>query len=60
MMALTLFSSFSVFTLPLFVELFDLYAVMWGYGCICVLGILFSIFVMKETKGKNLNKLQEK
>ncbi|KAJ6642108.1 Facilitated trehalose transporter Tret1 [Pseudolycoriella hygida] len=59
MMSLTLFSSVTVFTLPLLVELFDLYAVMWTYGCICVLGILFSIFVMNETKGKNVNKLLE-
>ncbi len=59
-MALTLFSSVTVFTLPLFVELFDLYAVMWTYGCICVLGIFFSIFVMNETKGKNLNKIESK
>lgn len=60
MMTLTLFSSATVFTLPLFVELFDLYAVLWGYGCVCTAGIFFSIFVMNETKGKNLNKLQDK
>ncbi|XP_037039363.1 facilitated trehalose transporter Tret1-like isoform X2 [Bradysia coprophila] len=57
MMSLTLFSTTTVFTLPLLIELFDLHAVMWTYGCICLLGILFSVFVMSETKGKNLNKI---
>lgn len=60
MMFLTFFTSVSVFTLPLLVDAFGLYAAMWGYGCVCVVGIFFSIFVMNETKGKNLNKLQEK
>lgn len=59
MMVMTMCTSISVLTLPLFVHLFGLYAVMWGYGGICVLGIFFSIFVMNETKGKNLNKLRE-
>ncbi|KAJ6642107.1 Facilitated trehalose transporter Tret1, partial [Pseudolycoriella hygida] len=32
MMVMTMCTSISVFTLPLFVDLFGLYAVMWGYG----------------------------
>ncbi|XP_037039365.1 facilitated trehalose transporter Tret1-like isoform X4 [Bradysia coprophila] len=57
MVSLTLFSTTAVFTLPILVDLFELHAVMWTYGCTCLLGTLFSVFVMSETKGKNLNKI---
>lgn len=58
-MVMTMSQATSVLLLPLFVDLFGLYVVMWGYGGVCVLGIFFSIFIMTETKGKNLNKLRE-
>lgn len=32
-----------------------LYGVAWICSGVCLYGIFFSIFILKETKGKNLN-----
>ena len=31
----------------------------WIYGCFCVIGILFGLFVLPETKGKTPDEIQE-
>ncbi len=31
----------------------------WIYGCFCVIGIIFGIFVLPETKGKTPDEIQE-
>lgn len=36
-----------------------LYGVAWICSAVCLYGILFSIFILKETKGKNLNTTDE-
>lgn len=35
-----------------------LYGVAWICAGVCLYGILFSIFILKETKGKNLNAIE--
>ncbi|KAJ6649968.1 Facilitated trehalose transporter Tret1, partial [Pseudolycoriella hygida] len=44
-----------VFTKPFLQDLLDLHVVIWMYACVCILATFFSIFLMVETKGKNLN-----
>lgn len=36
-----------------------LYGVAWICAAVCLYGIFFSIFILKETKGKNLNAIEE-
>lgn len=60
MIAMSSFAFLTVFTKPIWQEAFDLHAVIWMYAGVCMLGVFFSIFLMVETKGKNLNKVQEK
>lgn len=35
------------------------FGVFWTFSVICFLGALFSIFVVKETKGKTLEEITE-
>ncbi|KAG4071882.1 hypothetical protein HA402_006043 [Bradysia odoriphaga] len=60
MIAMSSFAFLTVFTKPILQDAFDLHVVIWIYAGVCVVGFFFSIFVMVETKGKNLNKVQEK
>ncbi|XP_037050226.1 facilitated trehalose transporter Tret1-like isoform X2 [Bradysia coprophila] len=55
MVAFTLFVSISFGTMPYFLSVCPLQTVMWTYGGVCSFGLVFSIFLMDETKGKNLN-----
>lgn len=59
MIAMSTFAFLTVFTKPILQESLDLHAVIWMYAGICILGVFFTIFLMVETKGKNLNKVQE-
>ncbi|XP_037038930.1 facilitated trehalose transporter Tret1-2 homolog [Bradysia coprophila] len=59
MIAMSSFAFLTVFTKPILQDAFDLHVVIWMYAGVCVVGFFFSIFVMVETKGKNLNKVQE-
>lgn len=59
MIVMSTFAFLTVFTKPILQQHLDLHVVFWMYAGVCVLGVFFSIFVMVETKGKNMNKLQE-
>lgn len=59
MVSLSIFAFLTVFTKPILQEMFELHAVIWMYAGVCILGVLFSIFLMAETKGKNINEIQE-
>lgn len=51
-------SIFAFISLKTFAPLMDaigLYGVAWICSAVCLYGIFFSIFILKETKGKNLN-----
>lgn len=60
MIAMSTFAFLTVFTKPILQKLLELHVLIWIYAGICFLGVLFSLFLMVETKGKNLNKAQEK
>lgn len=44
---------------PIMLASIELYGCMWFFSCMATLGFLFTIFVVKETKGKNLDVLDE-
>lgn len=49
---------FSIFKLfPYFLKMLELYGCMWLFAGVTLFGLLFSVFVVKETKGKNLDVL---
>lgn len=60
MIAMSSFAFATVITKPYLNQWLGLHVLIWMYAGICILGVFFSIFVMVETKGKNLNKVQEK
>lgn len=45
---------------PLLMEKINLYGCFTIHGLFCVGGILFVIFVMDETKGKNIDDIERK
>lgn len=51
------FGVLSVF--PSMLASIELYGCIWFFSCMATLGMLFAIFVVKETKGKNLDVLDE-
>lgn len=44
--------------LPVLLANLELYGCMWLFACIMVTGLCFTIFVVKETKGLNLDVLE--
>lgn len=46
--------------MPLLLDTLDLYGSMWLLASVSVVGLLFTIIIVKETKGKNLDLLDEK
>lgn len=55
MLSNSIFAFISLKTFPLLMDWVGLYGVAWICASVCVYGIFFSIFILKETKGKNLN-----
>lgn len=53
---LLLFAMLKAF--PLMMKAFNLYVCMWIFAGACLMGIPFSIFVVKETKGITVNQLK--
>lgn len=41
-------------------ENFDLFGCMWFFATVAIVGFVFILFVVEETKGKNLDQLDEK
>ncbi|KAF5302533.1 hypothetical protein FQR65_LT00905 [Abscondita terminalis] len=41
------------------VEKWGMYVVFWAFAGVCVLGVLFGLFVFPETKGKTFDEIQE-
>lgn len=48
-----LFVIVSVF--PLVISAIELYGVFWIFMTVCLLGVVFTVFVLPETTGKNIN-----
>lgn len=46
--------------MPILLENLDLDGTMWMFATVSVLGLFFTIFVVTETKGKNLDVLEIK
>ncbi|XP_044004118.1 facilitated trehalose transporter Tret1-like [Aphidius gifuensis] len=44
---------------PTIVVYFGMHSVFWLFAIICFIGILFTIFVLPETKGKSLKEIQK-
>lgn len=44
---------------PIMIASIELYGSIWFFSSMATLGLLFTIFVVKETKGKNLDVLDE-
>lgn len=44
---------------PTMLASIELYGCIWFFSCMATFGMLFTIFVLKETKGKNLDVLEE-
>lgn len=59
MLSNSIFAFISLKTFPLLMEWTGLYGVAWICAGVCLYGIFFSIFILKETKGKNLNSTDE-
>lgn len=58
MICLTIFSGmqFCISKLyPILADLYNMYSCMWFLAGMCLLGLIFNIVVLKETKGKNIN-----
>jgi sugar porter (SP) family MFS transporter len=47
-----------VFTFPIIAERYGDASAFWGYSVICLAGLLFVIFRIKETKGKSLEDIE--
>jgi hypothetical protein len=48
-----------VVTFPALAENYGPAKVFWGYACICVLGFIFILVRVKETKGKSLEEIEK-
>lgn len=55
MLSNSIFAFISLKTFPILLKNLNLYGVSWMCAGVCFYGILFSIFILEETKGKNLN-----
>lgn len=53
MMSVSLFSAVKIF--PIVNDVTDLYVSLWFFSATCFVGLLYSVFILKETKGKNIN-----
>lgn len=53
MLGTSLFSAVKIF--PIITNVAGLYVSLWIFAGNALLGLLFSIFVLKETKGKQIN-----
>lgn len=60
MVSISVFAFISLQTFPMLIDNFGLHVAMGVCCAVCLLGILFVVFILKETKGKNLNTLEEK
>lgn len=47
------FSAVKVF--PIIAELYGMYSGLWFFAGVCILGTFFTLFLLKETKGKCIN-----
>lgn len=45
---------------PILVQHIDLYGSLWLFAFVSAVGLIFTIFVVKETKGNNLDLLEVK
>lgn len=59
MTSISFFAFITMKTFPPLVSSLGLYSVMYIYCAVAVFGVIFGVFVVEETKGKNLNKLDE-
>lgn len=55
MLSNSVFAFISLKTFPILMHSVHLYGVSWICSGVCFFGILFAIFILQETKGKNLN-----
>lgn len=46
--------------MPVMLDILELYGSMYFFASVSVVGLLFTIFVVEETRGKNLDVLEEK
>lgn len=46
--------------MPTLLGKLDLYVSVWMFASFALAGLLFTIFVVRETKGKNLDVLEER
>lgn len=60
MVSISVFAFISLQTFPMLIDNYGLHVAMGVCCAVCLLGILFVVFILKETKGKNLNTLEEK
>lgn len=59
MISNSIFAFISLKMFPVLMDRIGLHGVAWICAAVCLYGIFFSIFVLKETKGKNLNTADE-
>lgn len=46
--------------MPVLLDHLDLYGSMWMFATVAMIGLVFTIIVVKETKGKNLDVFEVK
>lgn len=44
---------------PWLMDLIGLAACLYGFACVSFAGLMFTLFVVQETKGKNLDQLED-
>lgn len=60
MMSISVFAFMSLKGFPLVANEWGLDVAMWMCAAVCVLGVLFGVFVLSETKGKDLHAVAKK
>lgn len=60
MLSISVFAFITLKTFPVITVNFGLFTTLWICAGVCVLGLLFAIFILQETKGKNLNAIAKK
>lgn len=55
MMSISVFAFVSLKGFPLVAYAWGLHVAMWMCAAVCALGVLFGVFVLRETKGKDLH-----
>lgn len=55
----SLFAFTMLKTFPLLMVSISLYGCLWMFACVSIFGIVFTVFAVTETKGSNLDTIEQ-